>query len=61
MYRDLIEDVQKVEVNGRVWYYQQFNTWDGNLKYVNLFDSEGEFVCEFPDEKMLFEFIEKVE
>lgn len=56
MYRDIIEEPVRFRVNGRDWWYQQFNKWDGNLEAVNLYDEDGVFVCEFEslDELMYF-------
>ena len=61
MYRDLISEVVKITANGRKWYYQQFNKWDGNLKCVNLYDEDGEFVCEFQSMEELKAFVEGVQ
>ena len=47
MYRDLIGDPEKITVEGREWWLQQFCRGDGTLKAVRLYDSDGEFVSEF--------------
>ena len=47
MYRDLIGDPEKMEINGREWWLQQFCHGDGTLKFVRLYDEDGEFVSEF--------------
>ena len=48
MYRDLVGDPERITVNGREWWLQQFCRWDGTLKAVRLYDDNGEFVAEFP-------------
>ena len=47
MYRDLIGDPERITVNGREWWLQQFCRMDGTLKAVRLYDADGEFVGEF--------------
>lgn len=59
MYRDIIGEPIKIEVNGQSWWYQEFNGWDGNLKSVILYDADGEPVAEFPDFAELEEFVRK--
>ena len=61
MYRDLIGDPEKIVVNGRVWWIQQFCHGDGSLKAVRLFDEDGDFVAEFPSEEEVKDFINGVE
>lgn len=56
MYRDIIEEPVKIEIDGSTFYYQQFNRWDGNLKSVNLYDEDGDFVCEFDSIENMIEF-----
>lgn len=47
MYRDLIGDPEKITVEGREWWIQQFCHGDGTLKAVRLYDEEGYYVGEF--------------
>lgn len=47
MYRDLIGDPERFEMNGRDWWMQIFRRWNGKIKYIRLYDSEGDFVSEF--------------
>lgn len=61
MYRDLIGDPEKIVVNGREWWIQQFCRGDGSLKAVRLFDEDGDFVAEFPSEEEVKDFINGVE
>lgn len=48
MYRDLIGDPERFTAGGREWWMQEFCHADGTLKYVRLFDSDGEFVGDYP-------------
>lgn len=57
MYRDLVSEVEKIQANGKVWYYQQFNRWDGNLKAVTLYDDNGDYVSEFQSMEELEKFV----
>ena len=61
MYRDLISEIEGIEVNGRTWYYQQFNGWDGNLKTVNLYDEDGCLIAEFQSMEELEDFVSGVQ
>jgi hypothetical protein len=49
MYRDLIEAPERVTVNGREFWYQQFNTLSGSLEAVRLYAEDGAFIAEFSD------------
>ena len=57
MYRDLVGEVEKIQANGKVWYYQQINRWDGNLKAVILYDDNGDYVSEFQSMEELEKFV----
>ena len=57
MYRDLVSKVEKIQANGKVWYYQQVNRWDGNLKAVTLYDDNGDYVSEFHSMEELEKFV----
>lgn len=61
MYRDIIEEPIQFTVNGRDWWRQQFNGWDGNLKAVRLYDEDGNFVSEFESMEELKYFVEGVQ
>ncbi len=47
MYRDLVGDPEKITVEGREWWIQQFCRVDGTLKAVRLYNADGEFAGEF--------------
>lgn len=47
MYRDLIGDPERFELNGRDWWMQIFRRWSGKIKYIRLYNEEGDFVSEF--------------
>ena len=47
MYRDLIGDPERFTAGGKEWWLQQFCHGDGTLKFVRLYDADGEFVGEF--------------
>ena len=57
MYRDLVGKPEKIEANNKTWYFQQFCGWNGNLKAVNLYDEDGDFVCEFRSVEEMNDFI----
>lgn len=61
MYRDLVGEVTKFTASGRKWYYQQFFSIGGNLKAVNLYDEDGEFICEFKSMEEMKNFVEGVQ
>lgn len=42
---EMIQDAEKVEVNGFTWYFQEFI--EGDKHEFNLYDAEGDFVAEF--------------
>lgn len=54
---DMICKDKKVEVNGFTWFVQEFDRPDGNLEAVNLYDADGDFVCEFQDYNEMMHFI----
>ena len=60
MYRDLIGDPEKIFSNGREWWIQTFCHMNGTVKAVRLFDSDGDFVAEFPNEEEVRYFINGV-
>ena len=47
MYRDLIGDPERFELNGREWWVQIFRRWSGKIKCIRLYNEEGDFVSEF--------------
>ena len=42
-----ITKVERISRNGRNWFYQEFDRYDGQLEDVNLYDENGDFVEEF--------------
>lgn len=52
-----INKAEKIEVNGFCWYVQEFDKPDGNLVAVNLYDADGDFVCEFKDYNEMMHFL----
>ena len=42
-----ITKVERISRNGRNWFYQEFDRYDGQLEAVNLYDENGDFVEEF--------------
>lgn len=60
MYRDIISAPERMVVNGREWWTQEFNHWDGTLEAIRLYDDEGNFVCEFESREELKYFLEGV-
>lgn len=52
-----ISKADKIEVNGFEWFVQEFDRPDGNLEAVNLYDADGDFVCEFQDYNEMMHFI----
>ena len=60
MYRDLVEAPKRISVNGKTWWFQLFNKVTGEVDAVNLYDEDGEFVCEFESVGELNEFLKGV-
>lgn len=60
MWRDLIEAPEQITVNGFTWWIQQFNKVTGEVDAVNLYDEDGNFICEFESVEELTEFVEGV-
>lgn len=53
----MIKNAEKITVNGFTWYIQEFDKPDGNLAAVNLYDADGDFVCEFQDYNEMMRFV----
>lgn len=51
--------MEKIEVNGFLWLFEEIDRPDGTLQAVNLYDAEGEIVCEFADYKEMMRFLTK--
>ena len=49
--------IEEIEVNGFLWKWQELDSPDGNLEAINLYDSDGDFVCEFRDYKEMIHFL----
>ena len=54
MYRDIVEAPEHVTVNGREFWYQQFNTLSGLFRAVILYTGDGEYIAEFTDYSELY-------
>ena len=61
MYRDIIGKPEQIEVNGKWYWIQEFNRWDGTLKAINLYDEDGDIIGEFNDMDMLLDFVTGIE
>lgn len=59
MYRDLIEAPEHIEINGRDWWVQIMNHWDGTLACVNVYDQDGYFIEEFKSEEEAMQYIQE--
>lgn len=57
---DVIHAPVEVIANDRLWYYQEFDKWDGTFEGVNLYDEDGDFVCDFESMEELRDFIQEV-
>lgn len=51
---------EQIECRGRTWYAQEFCEWDGTFEGVNLYDEDGDFVCDFESMEELRDFIQEV-
>lgn len=49
MYRDLVRAPERVTVNGREFWYQEFYNLSGSLEAVRLYAEDGAFIAEFSD------------
>ena len=52
---DMICKDKKIEVNGFTWYFQEFI--EGNKHEFNLYDADGDFVCEFDSMEEMMHFV----
>lgn len=57
MYRDIVTAPEKITKNGKEWWYQEFNHWDGTLEAIRLYDEEGNFVNEFQSYDDIMDYI----
>lgn len=54
-----ITKVERISRNGRNWFYQEFDRYDGQLEAVNLYDENGDFVEEFNSYEDMTAYIER--
>lgn len=54
-----ISEVRGICIKNTVWYYQEFDDYEGNLECYRLYNSEGEFVDEFTDYVEMREFCKR--
>lgn len=57
----MIHQVERIEINGLVWFAQEFDNPDGNLETVNLYDKNGWFVAEFNNYEDMMRFINEIQ
>ena len=60
MYRDLVDDPEKIEYNGKEWWVQVFCHWDGTVKAVHLYDDGGNLIGEFQSREQAMEYMDGV-
>ncbi len=49
MYRDLVHAPEKINVNGRLFWTQEFYQLCGSLEAVRLYTEDGEFIADFTE------------
>lgn len=59
-FKDVIEEAVPFKLNGRDWWHQKINGWDGNLISARLYDGDGYFVSEFESMEELVNFVKGV-
>ena len=53
-----ITKVELISRNGRNWFYQEFDRYDGQLEAVNLYDENGDFIEEFRSFEEMIRYID---
>ena len=56
----MIGKVERIEVNGFTWFWQEFTNPDGKLEAIRLYAGDGDFVTEFGDYREMIYFLNGV-